>query len=86
MMPGTLYQGNVMVHRPIKPLRMTSGPHAGKTYITTKNVDGSVTVKSAAKIVTNMTIPRCNRSKVTPGKGSLTVPAKITMINGNRST
>jgi hypothetical protein len=75
-----------MIHRPTKSLRITNGPNAGKTYITIKNVNGSVTAKSASKKVTTITIPRHKRSKVTAGNGGLTEPPSPTMISGARMT
>jgi hypothetical protein len=75
-----------MIHRPTKALRITSGPLAGKTYITTKNVDTSISVRSDAKMVTKMNIPNRGLPKITPGLGGLTSSTKPTMINGNKVT
>ncbi len=60
-----------MTHKPTIPLRITSGALAGTNLITSKNTDGSITVKAEDGTTTNITVPTTTKGTFEVGSGPL---------------
>lgn len=60
-----------MTHKPTTPLRITSGALAGTNVITSKNTDGSVTVKAKDGSTIDLTVPTLTKGTFAVGSGPL---------------